>query len=109
MKSIDNPIKVLTMLKQELSACFKKGNNKFPLAVGIDKEVIAHYENDSRFDIPTLKKAIEFYCNSTKYLSNVVMNVPRVDINGKLVSKVTEKEQAHAEKILKTRKVKILR
>jgi ProP effector len=104
MQKIDNDVEVLKILKNELSACFKRGNEKLPLAIGIHESVITHYANDKRFDPRTLIKAIMFYCKGTKYLHSLIKGAARIDITGKTAGSVSESEALHAIKILASRK-----
>ncbi len=106
MEKIDNYVEVLEILKKELPQCFKRGDEKLPLAVGILESVLKHFENDMRFDSLTLKKAIALYCKGTKYLSAVIEGAPRIDMNGKTVSRVEKIEEEYAFKILSERKAR---
>jgi ProP effector len=103
---IDDYFEVMEILKTELPECFRRGNAKMPLVIGIHEAVIAHYENDARFDAATIINAIRFYCQGKKYINTIVEGAPRIDINGKAASAVTQSEASHALKILAARKPK---
>ncbi len=106
IKNIENYVETLEILKNELPKCFMRGDAKMPLALGIHKSLLVYFENDKRFDGELIQNAIRIYVKGTKYLRNVVFDVPRIDMNGKPVSKVTKAEQNYAEKILNSRKQK---
>lgn len=102
-----NAVDTLEILKIELPACFKRGKDKSPIAIGIHESVINHYARDSRFDAETLKKAIALYVKGSKYLSKITSGKSRIDLRGKPVALVTQDEQNYASKTLKSRKTKV--
>ncbi len=102
-------VEVLEILKDKLPKCFIRGDGKLPLSVGIHEAVLKHFKNGIRFNVETLKNANRLYVVGTKYLSNVIADRARIDINGKPVSKVTQSEQDYTQKILENRKNKKLK
>src|SRR5262245_4170708 len=103
MKKLDQYVDVLEILKTELPECFRRGDQKLPLAIGILESVLKHFENDERFDVMTLKKAVGLYCNGGQYISSLVEGAPRIDINGNVVSAVKKSEEEYALKTLAER------
>ena len=101
---IDDYFEVMEILKTELPECFRRGDAKIPLAIGIHETVLKHYENDVRFDASTIINAIRIYCRGKKYISTIIEGSPRININGKAVSVVNPSEASHALKILASRK-----
>jgi sRNA-binding protein len=101
-------IEALDALKNDLPRCFKRGNEKQPIAIGIHQDVLKHYANDARFSNITLKKAIQLYTFATVYLKKVKAGVPRINLLGKKMTAVTHEEEANAKKILQERKEKLL-
>jgi ProP effector len=106
MQKTEDYFEVMEILKNELPKCFRRGNAKLPLAIGIHESVLAHFKNDGRFDADTLKKAIRLYVKGTKYLTSIIEGTPRIDINGDPVSTVKKSDELFALKILTGRKAK---
>lgn len=104
MQKIENHVEVMGILKNELSRCFKHGDEKSPLAIGIHESILKHFENDARFDAQTLLRAFSFYCKGTRYLKSIVEGASRIDINGNPVSSVKKSEASYALRILAARK-----
>ncbi len=80
MKKIEDYLNAMEILKDELPQCFKRGDKKLPLAVGIHVSVLKHYQRDDRFDDAVLKKAVGLYCRGTKYLGSIIEGNQRIDI-----------------------------
>lgn len=106
MKKIEDHIEAVEILKNELPECFKRGDKKLPLAVGIHASVLKHYRGDDRFDTAILKEAIHLYCKGTKYLSTITEGNRRIDIKGKSVSTVKKSDENYVLKVLSERKAK---
>jgi len=104
MSKIENPVDVLEILKTELPKCFRRGDEKLPLAIGIHASVLKHFESDERFDAKTLKKAIGLYCIGGEYINSIAEGAPRIDIKGNPVSSVQKPEEEYALKVLTERK-----
>ncbi len=94
----------LKLLKNELPLCFKKGAKKLPLSLNIHQEILQHYGKDKRIDEKVLKKAIQFYTQSTNYLKKLQSGAYRIDIKGQAKAVVNNFEAKYAENILKKRK-----
>lgn len=94
---------VKAALKEEFPNCFKSGNEKLPLKIGIHLQLHFHYKDDSRFYPEDLQKGINAYASSPKYLAKIVEGAVRVDIDGNPVGRVTADEAADAQNKLKIR------
>lgn len=84
------------LLIQELPQCFKKGDQKQPLCIGIHIQVHSHYKDDDRFEPKALQDGLNRYFNGIKYLKKIIEGVPRIDIHGQQVGIVTANEAAYA-------------
>ena len=67
-------------LIQELPDCFKKGDSKQPLCIAIHLQVHTHYKDDARFEPALIQQGLNRYCNSPKYIKNIITNAPRINI-----------------------------
>lgn len=94
---------VKAALKEEFPNCFKSGDEKLPLKIGIHLQLHFHYKDDPRFDPQELQKGLNAYASSPKYLAKIVEGAVRVDIYGNPVAHVTAEEAADAQKKLKIR------
>lgn len=89
------------LLKLEFPNCFKSGDEKMPLKIGIHLQLHSHYKDDSRFDPQIIQKGLNSYSSSPKYLSKIVEGASRMDINGNPEGIVTAQEAAYAKGRLK--------
>ncbi len=92
------------VLIQELPNCFKKGDQKLPLCLGIHIQVHTHYKDETRFEPKLIQKGLNKYCSGTNYLSKIIEGVPRIDIHGKSVGIVTAEEATYSLHELQKRK-----
>ena len=95
-KKINRP-RMKELLIQELPNCFKKGEQKQPLCIGIHLQVHSHYKDDARFEPKTLQTGINKYCCGEKYLKTIIEGASRIDIDGHPVGIVTAEEAAFAQ------------
>jgi ProP effector len=70
------------------------------LQVGIGNEIAKMLDINPR----AVGLALGFYCNRSAYLSACKEGATRVDLNGNPAGTVTEREAAHAEKLLEERR-----
>lgn len=89
------------LLKQELSQCFKSGDQKQPLKVGIHMQLHFHYKDDPRFEPQHLQSALNSYAWTPAYLAKIVEGAVRIDLHGNPVGQVTAEDEAHAKSKLK--------
>jgi ProP effector len=97
-------IEALNALKHDLPFCFKRGNEKQPIAIGIHHDVLAHYAHDSRFSKTNLREAISLYAFATEYLKKIREGSPRINLLGQETSHVTKEEEENARTLLLKRK-----
>ncbi len=71
-----------------------------PLAIGIDKQVLAAQPD---IDRKTLRIALRMHVGSLRYLKTMQQATQRFDLEGKPVAEVTEEHRAHAAETLKER------
>jgi ProP effector len=87
---------VLKTLKEHFSV-FRSSD---PLAIGIDKQIVERLPDINRRD---LRAALGMHTKSTPYLKQISKVNDRFDLDGKVVSTVTDAQRLHATTILKDR------
>jgi len=87
---------VLKILKEH----FPVFRNSGPLAIGIDKQIVERLPDLNRRD---LRAALGMHTKSTPYLKQITRVNDRFDLDGKVVSAVTDAQRLHAATILKDR------
>jgi ProP effector len=87
------------MLKefQEKFAVFR---DCMPLAIGIDKQLIARLPE---IDRKALRIALGMHTNSSRYLRRMAKATVRVDLDGNSADEITEAHRTHAADLLKER------
>lgn len=93
--------RIKALLIKELPKCFKEGELKQPLCIGIHLQVHTHYKDEDRFEPDHLQKGLNKYCAGEKYLKVIVEGAHRIDIEGHPVGVVTAKEAVYAKEKLK--------
>jgi ProP effector len=88
-----------TILKK-LQDTFPVFRNFNPLAIGIDKQILARLPELNRGE---LRAAMGMHTKSTPYLRQVTKAKERFDLDGNVASEVTEAQRTHASTILKER------
>lgn len=104
MSTVDtNPTSPLhaarTLLKQ-LEQTFDVFRTAAPLAVGIDKAVIARMPEVNK---KTLRIALGLHTNSVRYLKSIEKAQTRVDLDGNPAGDVSEEHRKHASELLRER------
>jgi ProP effector len=87
----------LLWLQTQFPAAFS--HNPTPLKIGIHQDIFAL----SRADAPEqiwIKRALRYYVNSPRYLRQLLIGRPRIDLNGDVAGEVTEQEEQHAKEII---------
>lgn len=87
------------MLKQ-LQERFVAFRDCLPLAIGIDKQVLAAQPD---LDRKTLRVALRMHVGSLRYLKAMQQATQRFDLDGKPVAEVSEEHRTHAAETLKER------
>lgn len=87
---------IKNMFKEDFPNCFKSGEEKLPLKIGIHLQVHFHYRDDTRFEPQLIQQGLNSYAMTPKYLSKIIEGAPRVDINGNPAGQVTAEEALYA-------------
>jgi ProP effector len=87
------------MLK-EFQEKFEIFRDCMPLAIGIDKQLIARIPE---IDRKVLRIALGMHTNSSRYLRRMAKATNRVDLDGNSADEVTEAHRTHAAELLKER------
>lgn len=95
-----SPVQAARTLLRELQQKFAVFRDCQPLAIGIDKELIARQPEIER---KTLRTALRIHTHSLRYLRAVEKASSRFDLDGKAVAELTEEHRAHAAETLKER------
>lgn len=91
---------LLKQLEQQFEV-FRTGS---PVAIGIDKEIIARVPD---IDRKLLRIALGIHTHSTRYLNALVKSKTRFDLDGKPAGEIVEAHRTLAADTLKARKKKI--
>ena len=95
----DKPTDIRVLLK-DLQARFDVFRNYSPLAIGIDKQVLAAQPD---LDRKALRTALRMHVGSLRYMKAMEKATQRFDLEGKAVAEVSEEHRAHATETLKER------
>lgn len=96
----DNPVqnaRALIKTLQEKYAVFRDG---LPLAIGIDKQLLA---SDPELNRKTMRVALGLHTNSSRYLKSMEKATHRFDLDGTRGEEVTDAHRSHAAELLKER------
>ena|SRR5258708_4688886 len=81
---------IMSVLRALHPSTFSKWNTFCsPLKIGIYQEILETYPNINK---NKLNDALGAYTSTSRYLSALVLGVPRVDLSGKIVGSVSENE-----------------
>lgn len=94
------PVQSARALLKELQETFPAFRDCLPLAIGIDKQLIAKLPEVDR---KTLRIALGLHTNSTRYLKAMSKATARVDLDGNAAGEVPEAHRTHAEETLRER------
>ncbi|HZW12885.1 MAG TPA: ProQ/FinO family protein [Noviherbaspirillum sp.] len=101
MTSADtNPLHAARSLLKQLEQSFDVFRNAVPLAVGIDKAVIARMPDVNR---KVLRIALGLHTNSVRYLKAMEKAQCRFDLDGNPAGDVPEAHRTHASELLRER------
>ena len=96
----DNPVqnaRALIKILQEKYAVFRDSQ---PLAIGIDKQLLAC---DPELNRKTMRVALGLHTNSSRYLKSMEKATHRFDLDGTRGEEVTDAHRSHAAELLKER------
>lgn len=95
-----NPVQTARVLLKELQEKFAVFRDYQPLAIGIDKQLIALSPELNR---KTLRIALGMHTNSLRYLKGMEKATHRFDLEGNSTDEVTEVHRTHATETLRER------
>jgi ProP effector len=95
-----SPAQSARALLKEFQEKFEVFRDCMPLAIGIDKQLIARIPG---IDRKVLRIALGMHTNSTRYLRRMAKATNRVDLDGNSKDEITEAHRTHAADVLKER------
>ena len=95
-----NPVQTARVLLKELQEKYAVFRDYLPLAIGIDKQLIALSPDTNR---KTLRIALGMHTNSLRYLKGMEKATHRFDLEGNSADEVTEVHRTHATETLRER------
>lgn len=95
-----NPAQTARSLLKELQEKFAVFRDYQPLAIGIDKQIIARLPGTER---KVLRIALGIHTNSLRYLKSMEKATVRFDLDGNTADEITDAHRAHASGILRER------
>ncbi|AMP02552.1 ProQ/FINO family protein [Collimonas pratensis] len=95
-----NPVQTARVLLKELQEKYAVFRDYLPLAIGIDKQLIALSPDTNR---KTLRIALGMHTNSLRYLKGMEKATHRFDLEGNSTDEVTEVHRTHATETLRER------
>lgn len=99
-ESVSNPLPAARALLKQLEQQFAVFKDGQPLAIGIDKQLIARLPQVNRKE---LRVALSLHIHSTRYLKAMEKAQQRFDLDGNAVGVVPESHRKHASDLLKER------
>ncbi|WP_230411295.1 ProQ/FINO family protein [Collimonas humicola] len=95
-----NPVQTARVLLKDLQEKYAVFRDYLPLAIGIDKQLIALSPEINR---KTLRIALGMHTNSLRYLKGMEKATHRFDLEGNSTDEVTEVHRTHATETLRER------
>jgi ProP effector len=95
-----NPAQSARALLKDFQEKFAVFRDCMPLAIGIDKQLLARIPE---LDRKVLRIALGMHTNSSRYLRRMAKATVRVDLDGNNTDEITEAHRTHAADILKER------
>jgi ProP effector len=102
--SVPNPARLARILLKDLQGKFMVFHDCMPLAIGIDKQLVARLPE---IDRKVLRIALGIHTNTVRYLKTIEKASARLDLDGNPAGEVTEAQRKHASQILRERFKKI--
>ena len=96
----ENPVQNARALLKTLQQNFSVFRDYSPLAIGIDKQLLAR---SSEIDRKTLRVALGIHTHSLRYLKVMEKATHRIDLDGNTGDEVTPEHRSHASEILRER------
>lgn len=98
--SAPSPVQAARALLKELQEKFAVFRDHAPLAIGIDKEILARLPD---IDRKALRTALRMHTHSLRYLRAMEKATSRLDLDGNAAAEVTEEHRKHASETLRER------
>lgn len=95
-----SPVQNARTLSKELQEKFAVFRDCMPLAIGIDKQLLARIPE---LDRKLLRIALGIHTNSLRYLKVMEKATVRFDLDGNAADEVTDVHRAHASKVISER------
>jgi len=95
-----SPVNAARVLLKELQENFAPFRDCLPLAIGIDKQVLARMP---QLDRKTLRIALGLHTKSLRYLKAIEKATVRFDLDGNAAGEVNDTQRKHASDILRER------
>jgi ProP effector len=95
-----SPAQAARALLKQLQADYTVFRQAKPLAIGIDKQLVARLPELNR---KLLRIALGMHTNSLQYLKGMEKATIRFDLDGNTAAEVTDEHRAHAAEILRER------
>lgn len=102
--SAPSPLQAARVLLKELQQKFAVFRDHQPLAIGIDKQLLAR---QPEIDRKVLRTALRIHTNSTPYLKAMGKATTRFDLDGNTADEVSEAHREHATATLNERFKKV--
>jgi ProP effector len=94
------PIHDARQLLKEFQATFPVFRDCLPLAIGIDKQLLARLPG---LDRKALRSALGMHTHSTRYLKTMEKATQRVNLDGQPANEIDAAHRSHAAELLKER------
>jgi ProP effector len=92
-----NPVQNARVLTKDFQEKFSVFRDCLPLAIGIDKQLLARLPG---LDRKLLRIALGIHTNSLRYLKAMEKATVRHDLDGNAADEVTDEHRAHASKLI---------
>ena len=100
LNTTENPVQNARALLKTLQESFSVFRDYSPLAIGIDKQLLARV---STIDRKTLRIALGMHTHSLRYLKTMEKATHRLDLDGQAGEEVTPEHRSHASEVLRER------
>lgn len=94
------PVQAARALLKDFQEKFAVFRDCLPLAIGIDKQLLARSPD---LDRKVLRMALRFHTNSVRYLKAMEKATVRFDLDGNPADEVTEAHRSHAAETIRER------
>ena len=99
-ESVESPVQNARALLKTLQTDFSVFRDYSPLAIGVDKQLLARLPN---LDRKTLRIALGMHTNSLRYLKTMEKATHRIDLDGNTGDELTPDHRSHATEVLRER------